>query len=724
MTRLSWFLPLVLTFGFGLGLAAAPAPAKLPEGREVIQNGLFNKSKTGPVGWMTRDSGGLGNFKLLPPAGGDESGILQITCTKTCPRPWYLELRQRVGDSLLRGERLFISFEYKLSKGYAFHFYWQKESAPWPKFLSLRLAEPAGEWSKVQVAVPVDEDLASGASSLTFHLAEELGTVQLRNIRAIAVSPRVDPNSLPSTVEPVFGGDFYDKDWRNAALARIAEVRQSPVRVLVRDGRKPVPGATVKLKQISRPFSVGVEVKAPLLVPQGLDHPDLNLLSQRVGEARKLLPAYRKKVLESGLFDAMTLATAFMWPEYDKWGREMGRKAAEMAKAHHLTVHGHALLCPSFEFLPDPVAYRRMTPEALSNRVLHHIRTTVKEDRGLVDRWEVLFGPLTYDEVYDATGVDLLPASFLAARQEAPDTPLFLADARGLMEPTPDHISETVELIQWLAMEKAPVDGVVLNARLTQPYTAPQAMDERLGVVGRELDGMPVYIASLELDVAREEAQAHMLRDLLISFFSQNQVSGISLSNIWAAEAPKPSAALYRADLSPKPSGLMLEKLLNETWRTNADLTTAERGTAWVRAYHGTYDVTVLVGKRKLSGQVNVVPGGTDIVVNLKTEENAVSSQPLAVTRVPDSVKVATTKASWQTPLETETPPAPAAEAPTAPLPPGIAPPMDDDEAEAPPPKRKPADRPAKRKAAPGDQPAKRKPAGGRTKADAPAEEK
>jgi hypothetical protein len=49
---------------------------------------------------------------------------------------------------------------------------------------------------------------------------------------------------------------------------------------------------------------------------------------------------------------------------------------------------------------------------------------------------------------------------------------------------------------------------------------------------------------------------------------------------------------------------------------------------------------------------------------------------------------------------------------------------MDDDEAEAPPPKRKPADRPAKRKAAPGDQPAKRKPAGGRTKADAPAEEK
>jgi hypothetical protein len=296
------------------------------------------------------------------------------------------------------------------------------------------------------------------------------------------------------------------------------------------------------------------------------------------------------------------------------------------------------------------------------------------------------------------------------------------------MEPTPDHISETVELIQWLAMEKSPVDGVVLNARLTQPYTAPQAMDERLGVVGRELGGMPVYIASLELDVAREQAQAHMLRDLLISFFSQSHVTGVSLADIWEAETAKPSAALYRADLSPKPSGLMLEKLLNETWRTDANLTTAQRGIAWVRAYHGTYDVTVQVGKQKLAGQVAVAPGGTDIIVNLKAKKDQISAQPMAVKHIPDTVKVTAKKASWQTPLETAEPAEPDlkmpdgtdAGEPDAPLPAGLAPAMDDDEADAPPAKAKPE---AEAKPKP-EAKTKKKPAGKPRKAKAPAEAK
>jgi len=518
--------------------------------------------------------------------------------------------------------------------------------------LSLRLAEPVNAWGKVPVAVPVDEDLPAGATSLTFHLAEALGKVELRNIRVIAVSPRVDPATLPSTVEPVFGGDFYDNDWRNAALQRIAGIRQSPVRVVVHQGKKPVVGAKVRLVQTSRPFSIGVEAKAPLLVNGGLDDPRLQPLGERLGDARAALPAYRKKVFESGLFDTLTLEAALMWREHDAWGKQLAKPALQMAKAHGMVVHGHALLCPAFEYLPDPAEYRQMEPEALTNRLLYHVRTLADSYAGLVDRWEVLFGPLDYDEVYDKAGVDLLPASFRTARRQLPKTPLLLADARGFMEPTSNHISETVELIQWLRLEQAPIDGVVLNARLTQPYTAPQAMDERVALVGRELADTPVYIASLELDVAREEAQAHMLRDLLISFFSQGNVAGVSLANIWEAEAPKPSAALYRRDMSPKPSGTMVEELFGKTWRTDAELTTGDRGTAWVRAFHGTYDVVVTLGGRKVKGSVAVGLGGSDIVVNLGAKEGAIAAQELTVKNLPDEVKIVAVKASWQTPLE------------------------------------------------------------------------
>lgn len=646
----------VLSLLVGLLASALPVlvaqETELPKGREVIANGQFDQSTTGPVSWMTRDSGSLGTFKLVPGVKDKTPASLLVECTKTCPRPWYLELRQRISDPLLKGERLFISFEYKVSKDYVFHFYWQKETAPWPKMLSLRLAEPVNTWDKVQVAVPVDEDLPAGASSLTFHLAEALGKVELRNIHAIAVSPRVDPASLPSTVEPVFGGDFYDNDWRNAALHRIAEVRQSPVRVLVYRDKKPVPNAKIQLVQTSRPFSVGVEAKAPLLVDAGLNDPLLQPLVERLGDARSLLPAYRKKVFQAGLFNALTLEAGLMWREHDAWGKELAKPALEMAKAHGMAIHGHAMLCPGFEFLPDPASYRQMDAEALTNRLLYHVRSMATTYSGLVDRWEVLFGPLAYDEVYDKAGVDLLPASFRTARRQLPNTPLLLADARGLMEPTPNHISETIELVQWLRLEQAPVDGVVLNARLTQPYTAPQAMDERVSLVGRELADTPVYIASLELDVAREEAQAHMLRDLLISFFSQGNVAGVSFSDIWEAEAPKPSAALYHRDMSPKPSGAMLEELFGKTWRTNEELATDEHGAAWVRAYHGTYRVVVTVGDTKLEGTVAVTPGGNDIVVKLGATEDPITAREIAVKNMPDSVKVTPVKASWQTPLE------------------------------------------------------------------------
>jgi hypothetical protein len=203
-------------------------------------------------------------------------------------------------------------------------------------------------------------------------------------------------------------------------------------------------------------------------------------------------------------------------------------------------------------------------------------------------------------------------------------------------------------------------------------------MDERLGIVSRELGGVPIYIASMELDVAREEAQAHMLRDLMISYFSNPAVAGVSFSSIWEAESLKPSAALYRVDMTPKPSGKMLEQLLGETWRTTVDLETELRGTAWVRAYHGTYDITVETGKTTLKGTVQVEPGGTDIAVRLANKEAPFVAKPLTVKRIPDSVQVLHKKASWQTPLDQQPPTAIEPPQPGAPLPPGLAPPMDD----------------------------------------------
>jgi hypothetical protein len=159
-----------------------------------------------------------------------------------------------------------------------------------------------------------------------------------------------------------------------------------------------------------------------------------------------------------------------------------------------------------------------------------------------------------------------------------------------------------------------------------------------------------------------------MLRDLFISFFSHPFVAGVSLANIWEAEAPKPNAALYRRDLSPKPSGAMLEELLGKTWRTDEELTTDEKGVAWVRAFHGEYELTVSVAGGQQQGTVTVAPGSNEIVVELGAKENPIVVRELSVKQLPDSVKVVPVKASWQVPLEEDLPEPDAPAAPAVPV--------------------------------------------------------
>jgi len=602
-----------------LTLAAAPARAfTVPEGAPLLLNGNFTEGRGRPLNWVTRSTGDLGTFAVTPPAEGEVSGVLTIKVERAHQQPWMLELRQKLSAQLPKGRNLFLGFEYKLSPGYAFHVYWQKDAPPWPKFLALRLSEPAGEWTSCRVAVPVPEDLTPDATSLSFHLAEAPGTLEVRRITAVLVAPHVDLATIDTNYQPVFGGDYYDQDWRDAVLARIEKDRKTDLAVQVTAGGEPVPGVAVTVEQIGRPFLLGIEVPTALLLPEILETEDGAALKRAVGEALPALPRLHQKLADPQLFGMVTPNDLFLWRTYDDWGRSAAAKVLPAIHKRGQKTRGQALFSPAFR--DAPAACRRMDREPLLQAALKQVRGAAGEYQGQVDQWVVLHGTLASSEIYDITGVDSLVQIFQTAQKESPETTLLVSDAEALLLPGDSRIDEVIEFVTWLKSAGCKVSGILLGAALARPYMAPQTIEKRLDRIAASNLGIPVYIGSLQLEADTEVLQESMLRDLLRLFYSHATVAGVSLANPWEPAALNPRSALYHADMSPRKAGRMIETLFAAPggWATRAEGVTDAQGQFALRAFHGTYRVSADLNGRKLSAEGEVSP--TQKTLTLKAD--------------------------------------------------------------------------------------------------------
>jgi len=577
----------------------------LPKGHTVLQNGALNASKTHAEHWITRDSTTVGTFTLIPPKKGELYGILQVDVKRASEQPWALELRQKVDSVLKKGETLYLTFEYHITPGYAFHVYWQQDSHPWPKYLSLRIAEPTERWGKCMVAVPVHQEMPTRSTSLSFHLGEQAGTVQFRNFVGIAVPASVDPRTLETNAEAVFGGDYYDKDWRERAHARLLKTRKTDLAIIVKKAGQTLSDIPVKVQQQTRDFSFGVDVPAALLADGALDGKAFADLRERLGTNIRHLPDFRVKVTNRKLFDTVTFPRAMIWRMHNAWGHLVVPQAIAVARSQGMKVRGHTLYCPAFHFAPPKC--RQMDASQLTKYMNDFIREQASTYAGTIDQWDVLHGVLSYDEIYDYVGVDSLINAFRLARSNAPKAELLLSDDDALRSPADNHLQELLELVNWLRVEKSEVAGLALSAALEPPYIAPQAIDKRLDMISQK-GGPPVYISGLEIAGAKPTVQAAMLKDLLLALYSHGAVQGISLGSVWGAALEDPRTALYRENMSPRAAAKVLEELLTKEWWTDVKLTTDKVGSCQVSAFHGTYHITATVDGNKIEKEVQVKP--------------------------------------------------------------------------------------------------------------------
>jgi hypothetical protein len=144
---------------------------------------------------------------------------------------------------------------------------------------------------------------------------------------------------------------------------------------------------------------------------------------------------------------------------------------------------------------------------------------------------------------------------------------------------------------------------------------APQAIETRLDLIAAGLPGVPVFITSLELEADKEATQEAMLKDLVTLFFSHKIVAGVSFSSPWEPAALNPKNALYKADLTPRKAGKLVESLLTSEWLTRGQGTTDAKGQFALRVFRGSYRISAKVGEKTVAVTAEVSPATPRVTI-------------------------------------------------------------------------------------------------------------
>ncbi|NMA47765.1 MAG: hypothetical protein GX945_14515, partial [Lentisphaerae bacterium] len=363
-------------------------------------------------------------------------------------------------------------------------------------------------------------------------------------------------------------------------------------------------------QQTARPFRFGVEASMALLAPEVLSKPALTELARQVKEQRNELPKYREWVFQKGgLFQFITFYDGLIWRDNSVWGKEVDSALVAAAREAGLSVRGHALYIPAYNYAP--VNCRNMDREALTNALTNHIRSLATKHKDGIAEWSVLHGGINYFDIYDYIGVESMSRAFQIARKAAPDAKLMVSDTESLTALSEVPMDDTIELVDWLSQGGTKLDGIVLFATIKRLDVGPQSMEKRLDQISRRLS-LPIHIAGLSLNTDDEQRQANMLRDYLLLFFSHPAVASVSIAEQWAPALLNPNMAYIDTDFSPRAPGAMLTKLLNEEWLTKADLVTGDDGTATLDAFAGSYELSAKVADKDIKATI-AIPDPTDL---------------------------------------------------------------------------------------------------------------
>ena len=532
-------------------------------------------------------------------ADGTNSAIHANTVASTPDTPWTTQASRVLPPTLDKGRWLRFRLWARSDTSNRIGLVHELNSGAYTKSLDYRL-RLSTEWKEYAISYQCG-GYAPGGSALRIRTGYDNGSVELANIR---LEDFGTPASSPPNINfDAFGGQLTDDTWRDAAQQRIERYRKGQLRISIVDGDgNPIPGAVIHVAQQRHGFRFGTALADGPLFANSAD-----------GDK------YRSAVMR--LFNYAVLENALKW---DFGSFTTADRMLAWCASNNLPVRGHNLLWPSYQYLPASV--RNLRGAALRSAIEAHIKDYSTRTIGRVALWDVINEAYTNTEVIKEAGHDLLWQSYLWAREINPDIDLVyndydLSNVKGGASDT--HRNGTLAIIKEMLDNGAPVTMLGDQSHMNPPLTPISRVLEVWDQLSQF--GLPLEITEFDVTLGgiREEAvQGKYFDDFLTAAFSHPNVRSFLMWGFWDGShwLASQGAGIYRLDWSSRPMADVYERLVLNDWWTRADAISGDDGTAEIRAFLGTHQITVTVGDQSYTSLVTVdknQDGRTDVAITI-----------------------------------------------------------------------------------------------------------
>ncbi|HCL92237.1 MAG: endo-1,4-beta-xylanase [Verrucomicrobia bacterium] len=310
-------------------------------------------------------------------------------------------------------------------------------------------------------------------------------------------------------------------------------------------------------------------------------------------------------------------------PARDIWRRPPPDRFLPFAAKHGITLKGHPLLWHAYNpaWLPkdanelrelyrkrfreisrryaDKISIWDVVNESLVCTTNYPLYSPAREYVGWAFQ-EVapLFPPQTILMINEVTGFNFRPVG----------TNPYLAQIRQLLDQG--------AAIRGIGFQYHYMRREALDKYLAGKDCSPQGLLDLYEEAGRF--GLPLYITEITFPSAGqdgEELQAAVVRDHYRLWFSVPRMAGITWWNLGDGTAVKGEnealGGLLDAQFQSKAAYRALDQLINETWKTRAQVQTDPEGKARFRGFYGKYRVVVQRGGQTRELELSLTRGGT-----------------------------------------------------------------------------------------------------------------
>jgi endo-1,4-beta-xylanase len=346
---------------------------------------------------------------------------------------------------------------------------------------------------------------------------------------------------------------------------------------------------------------------------------------------------YRPELFKERYKKIFNLAVfPFYWPSYEqhqgftRWQDML--PVIEWCKANGITTKGHPLVWATESGTPQWLTRYTTdeTEELLKSRVIN--LTSGFSDK--IELWDVVNEPVNvktwkhkiqnFNDTNDwgVTDTISLIADYVEkalqwAHKGNPDATLMINEYRTLADIGVRKRYD--DLISELKKRNAPLSGIGIQAHEPrQEWFSPLEVWKTFDQYQRF--GYPIHITEFHPQSSgvpitgnwrtgswTPEAQAEFTEQFVKLCFGHPAVVsinwwGFSDRNIWL-----PGGGLVDEEYNPKPVYKMLDKLINETWKTNVTLQTDNQGIVSFRGFYGEYEISIVTAEgKKLNYTVHI----------------------------------------------------------------------------------------------------------------------